>query len=113
MGCKGCAEKEDFKAMLLENWDLPKKEVEEDEVPPPAPSMPDDFENMPGEKKPSKDELDRLIKQMQGDFSGEKDPKKRKLLERLKKKGMSFGGGNDMTVEQLENLEKSIGSFSR
>ena len=31
-----------------------------------------------------------------------------KELEKLQKKGMSFGGGNDMDIEQLRNMEKMM-----
>ena len=43
---------------------------------------------------------------MKGDFSFEKDPERRRILQKLKAKGMSFGGGTDMDIEQLRNMEK-------
>ena len=52
--------------------------------------------------------MEDLMRQMRGDFSGEKDPEKRRILEKLAKKGMSFGGGNDMDLEQLKNMEKMM-----
>ena len=45
---------------------------------------------------------------MRGDFSREKDPEKRRILEKLKRKGMSFGGGNNMDLEQLRQMEKMM-----
>ena len=50
----------------------------------------------------------RLMAQMRGDFSDEEDPEKRRILGKLKAKGMSFGGGNDMDIEQLRNMEKMM-----
>ena len=49
--------------------------------------------------------MEDLMRQMRGDFSGEPDPEKRRILEKLAKKGMSFGGGNSMDLEQLKNME--------
>ena len=49
-----------------------------------------------------------MMRQMKGDFTGEADPEKRRILEKLAKKGMSFGGGNDMDLEQLKNMEKMM-----
>ena len=53
-------------------------------------------------------EWERLMAQMKGDFSFEKDPEKRRILEKLKARGMSMGGGNNMDIEQLRNLEKMM-----
>ena len=52
--------------------------------------------------------MEDLMRQMRGDFSGEPDPEKRRILEKLAKKGMSFGGGNSMDLEQLKNMEKMM-----
>ena len=52
--------------------------------------------------------MEDLMRQMKGDFSGETDPEKRRILEKLAKKGMSFGGGNNMDLEQLKNMEKMM-----
>ena len=52
--------------------------------------------------------MEDLMRQMRGDFSGEPDPEKRRILEKLAKKGMSFGGGNNMDLEQLKNMEKMM-----
>ena len=52
--------------------------------------------------------IQEMLRQMRGDFSGEKDPERRRILEKLKRKGMSFGGGNDMDIEQLRNMEKMM-----
>ena len=49
-----------------------------------------------------------MMRQMKGDFSGETDPEKRRILEKLAAKGMSFGGGNTMDLEQLKNMEKMM-----
>ena len=54
---------------------------------------------------------ERLMAQMRGDHSHEKDPEKRRILEKLQKMGMSFGGGSDMSLEQLQNLEKTMGNL--
>ena len=56
-------------------------------------------------------EWERLMAQMRGDHSHEKDPEKRRILEKLQKMGMSFGGGGDMSLEQLQNLEKAMGGL--
>ena len=52
--------------------------------------------------------MEDMMRQMKGDFSGEADPEKRRILEKLAKKGMSFGGGNNMDLEQLKNMEKMM-----
>ena len=52
--------------------------------------------------------MEDMMNQMKGDFSGETDPEKRRILEKLAKKGMSFGGGNTMDLEQLKNMEKMM-----
>lgn len=101
--CQGCAEKEDLKTMLFNNWWVPKKEPTEKKDPKP------DAKQGGGQAQPSQAELDEIIKKMKGDYSSEKDPEKRKILERLKRKGMSFSGGSDMDVEALRNLEKAMG----
>ena len=56
-------------------------------------------------------EWERLMAQMRGDFSHEQDPEKRRILNKLKGMGMSFGGGSDMDLEQLKNLEKAMGNL--
>lgn len=53
-------------------------------------------------------EWEKLMAQMRGDFSHEPDPEKRRILSKLKAKGMSFGGGSDMSLEQLQNMEKML-----
>ena len=52
--------------------------------------------------------MEDMMRQMKGDFSGETDPEKRRILEKLAKKGMSFGGGNNMDLEQLKNIKQQL-----
>jgi hypothetical protein len=44
--------------------------------------------------------------QMSGNFDHEVDPEKRRILAKLNMMGMSMGGGADMTLEQLQQMEK-------
>ena len=50
----------------------------------------------------------KLMAQMRGDFSYESDPEKKRILEKLAARGMSLGGGMDMSIEQLRNMEKML-----
>lgn len=68
------------------------------------------FDGMEPPEGMDKEQWERLTAQMRGDFSAEVDPEKRRILEKLKKAGISMGGGNDMDLETLRNLEKAIGS---
>ena len=52
--------------------------------------------------------MEELLRQMRGDFSAEKDPVRRRILSKLAAKGMSFGGGNTMSTEQLLQMEKML-----
>ena len=38
----------------------------------------------------------------------EKDPERRRILEKLSKAGMSLGGGSDMDMDQLRQMEKVV-----
>merc|ERR1712087_19424 len=67
-----------------------------------------DYSNMKVPDGMDPKEWARLMAQMSGDFSFEKDPERRRILEKLKARGMSFGGGNDMDIEQLRNMEKMM-----
>ena len=66
------------------------------------------MENMKAPDGMDQDKWEDMLAQMRGDFSREKDPERRRILEKLKRKGMSFGGGNDMDIEQLRNMEKMM-----
>ena len=41
-------------------------------------------------------------------FFAREGPGAAENTEKLKRKGMSFGGGNDMDIEQLRNMEKMM-----
>lgn len=75
----------------------------------PAGGMPDFGSEAPPDMDPR--EWERLMSQMRGDFSYEKDPERRRILESLKAKGINFGGGNDMDIEQLRNMEQALGGL--
>ena len=102
--CKGCAEKSHLVERCEEVWDMPTKVAQD---------TPKSQESA-GDKAPemSKDEIDRLMAQMRGDFSHEKDPEKRRILDRLKKKGISFGGESGMNIEQLRTMEKAMSGMA-
>ena len=55
----------------------------------------------------SADEWANIMGKMRGDFSHEPDPEKRRILEKLKAKGISFGGGSDMDIEQYAAIARS------
>lgn len=103
----------------LSKDDLKKKAYKEDAIPrwetlhpdkkrKPAKGAPPDFAGGFDGGGSGDPKIEELMRQMRGDFSGEKDPERRRILEKLQKKGMSFGGGNDMDLEQLRNMEKMM-----
>eukprot|EP00316_Scyphosphaera_apsteinii_P013240 CAMPEP_0119321714 /NCGR_PEP_ID=MMETSP1333-20130426/56227_1 /TAXON_ID=418940 /ORGANISM="Scyphosphaera apsteinii, Strain RCC1455" /LENGTH=209 /DNA_ID=CAMNT_0007328749 /DNA_START=58 /DNA_END=687 /DNA_ORIENTATION=- len=67
-----------------------------------------DYSNMKPPDGMDSQEWARMMAQMSGDFSYERDPERRRILEKLKARGMSFGGGNDMDIEQLRKMEQMI-----
>ena len=95
--CKGCAEKWDFVERAKETYHLPVKAQAE--------------ESDDGKSKMSEEEIKAMMDKMnKGPSSG--DPEKDAILSRLHKKGIKFAGGEGMSLEQLKNLESSMGAFN-
>ena len=107
--CKGCGEKSHLVQRVQETIHLPV-------LPPPPPPPPTEPPNgtpdlsnvnIPGIDK---EEMDRMMAEMRGDFSHVKDKRRRRALEKLKKSGMQVSGVANMDIEQLENLASVMGN---
>lgn len=94
MECKGCAEKADYVQRAAEVYHLPRIEKKTAETPP-----------------VSDEEMERIMRQMEHGPDPTGDKERDEIMKRLHAKGLKFAGGNNMPIDQLRNLEKSMGAF--
>ena len=99
--CIGCSEKQDLVDRVKETYHLPVVPKAED------PRIMDPTKDMKrDDADPNvKNAIDDLMAQFGANDNAPQDPEKEKILKRLRKKGLHFGGGGSMSIDELRNLE--------
>ncbi|XRB08541.1 ARMET_C domain-containing protein [Pycnococcus provasolii] len=99
--CIGCSEKQDLVDRVKETYHLPVvPKAEDPRIMDPTKDMKRDDAD-PNVKKT----IDDLMAQFGANDNAPQDPAKEKILKRLRKKGLHFGGGGSMSIDELRNLE--------
>ena len=108
--CRGCAEKADYVAMARDNYHLPV-------VPKPEPAetetTADTGADKPFEGK-SKEDVDRILRDLgMGGYQPTGDPERDAIMKKLEASGIKFAGANNMPIDQLRNLEKTMSGIKK
>ena len=108
--CRGCAEKADYVAMARDNYHLPV-------VPKPEPAETETTANT-GADKPfegkSKEDVDRILRDLgMGGYQPTGDPERDAIMKKLEASGIKFAGANNMPIDQLRNLEKTMSGIKK
>ena len=108
--CRGCAEKADYVAMARDNYHLsvvPKPEPAETET------TADTGADKPFEGK-SKEDVDRILRDLgMGGYQPTGDPERDAIMKKLEASGIKFAGANNMPIDQLRNLEKTMSGIKK
>lgn len=108
--CRGCAEKADYIVMARDNYHLPV-------VPKPEPAETETTANT-GADKPfegkSKEDVDRILRDLgMGGYQPTGDPERDAIMKKLEASGIKFAGANNMPIDQLRNLEKTMSGIKK
>ena len=105
---KAALQKVAYKENAVQRWEKlhPEKKAKAKKASGGRSAPPENFGPPPDGTDPKR--WEDMMRQMRGDFSGEPDAEKRRILAKLAAKGMSFGGGANMDLEQLRNMEKMM-----
>jgi len=117
--CEACAEKDDWIRRVVDTWEWPKKEVnvanteEDEEDVGNEGRRPYSGDEMTPEEEVAEEaaRMKRMMDELNGgkskDYTG-MDPNRVRLLKKLQSKGLSFMGGENMDIEQLEQLANAM-----
>ena len=116
--CEACAEKDDWIRRVVDTWEWPKKEVdvantEDEEDVGNEERRPYSGDEMTPEEEVAEEaaRMKRMMDELNGgkskDYTG-MDPNRVRLLKKLQSKGLSFMGGENMDIEQLEQLANAM-----